>query len=73
MGLNRRGFFKLLGITGMTLAIGKETIASSGSKRGVEFYGVLYDAARCKGCRGCEFDCAEAHGLKEPLPTKNPA
>ena len=71
MGINRRGFFKLLGITGMTLAIGKETIASSGSKRGVEFYGVLYDAARCKGCRGCEFDCAEAHGLKEPLPTKN--
>ncbi|MCX6306838.1 MAG: 4Fe-4S dicluster domain-containing protein [Bacteroidetes bacterium] len=70
MSLNRRGFFKLLGVTGMTLAIGKNSVASPDSKNTVEFYGILYDATRCKGCRGCEFDCAEAHGFPEPLPTK---
>ncbi len=70
MGLNRRSFFKVLGVTGVSLAIGKEAIASPKSTNEVEFYGVLYDAARCKGCRGCEYDCAEAHGLPEPLPAK---
>jgi Fe-S-cluster-containing dehydrogenase component len=71
MGLNRRGFFKLLGVTGITLAVGKDAVAAPrGKNNDVEFYGILYDAARCKGCRGCEFDCADAHGLPEPLPTK---
>ena len=70
MGLNRRGFFKVLGITGATLAIGKEAISSKSSNREVEFYGILYDASRCKGCRGCEYDCAEAHGFPEPPPSK---
>jgi Fe-S-cluster-containing dehydrogenase component len=71
MGLNRRSFFKLLGVTGMTLAIGKSTTGSENGSNSVEFYGILYDAARCKGCRGCEFDCAAAHGFKDPPPSKN--
>ena len=70
MGINRRGFFKLLGVSGMTLAVGKDVLASPKVNSDVEFYGILYDATRCKGCRGCEFDCADAHGLPQPLPTK---
>ncbi|MEI7500315.1 MAG: 4Fe-4S dicluster domain-containing protein [Bacteroidota bacterium] len=70
MSINRRGFFKLLGVTGMTLAIGKDAVAAPGIKNNVEFYGILYDATRCKGCRGCEYDCALAHELPEPLPNK---
>jgi Fe-S-cluster-containing dehydrogenase component len=71
MGLNRRSFFKVLGVSGMTLAIGREANASVKNDNGVEFYGILYDAARCKGCRGCEFDCATAHGFPDPPPSKD--
>ena len=67
MGINRRSFFKLLGVAGATLAIGSEASAASKSKYKTEFYGILHDGTRCVGCRGCEFDCAEAHGLPEPV------
>jgi len=70
MDLHRRDFFKVLGATGITLAVGKELKAAPKSKKDMEFHGVLYDAARCKGCRGCEYDCAEANGLPEPIPSK---
>jgi len=66
MGLNRRGFFKLIGLAGATLALGDNAEASRAGASKIEYYGILHDAARCKGCRGCEFDCAEAHGLPEP-------
>jgi len=66
MGLDRRVFFKLLGATGITLAIGKETAATPKSKIEVEFNGILYDSSRCQGCRTCEYECATAHGLPEP-------
>ncbi len=68
MALNRRGFFKVLGIAGTTLALGKDLKASPGSNSNIEFRGVLYDSARCKGCRGCEYDCADANGLPLPEP-----
>ena len=71
MDLHRRDFFRVLGATGLTLAVGKELKAAPGAKASLEFRGVLYDAARCKGCRGCEYDCADANGLPEPLPTKD--
>ena len=67
MGLDRRVFFKLLGATGITLAIGKESVAKPANKNEVEFCGVLYDSSRCVGCRTCEYECAKAHGLPEPL------
>ena len=70
MGLQRRNFLKLLGVTGLTLAIGENVAVASKSTNDVEFNGILYDGTRCKGCRGCEFDCAEAHNLPEPLPSK---
>lgn len=53
-----------LGATGMALAVGKKTMASTKSK--VEFMGVLYDSTRCVGCRTCEYECAAAHGLPTP-------
>jgi len=71
MDLDRRKFFKVMGVTGLTLAVGKTSFAAAKSNKEVEFHGVLYDAARCKGCRGCEYDCAEANNLPEPVPTKD--
>jgi Fe-S-cluster-containing dehydrogenase component len=70
MDLHRRDFFKIMGATGLTLAVGKDLIAAPKSKSDPEFRGILYDAARCKGCRGCEIDCADANGLPEPPSNK---
>jgi formate dehydrogenase iron-sulfur subunit len=71
MDLDRRGFFKVMGITGLTLVTGSKLNASTTLKKDSEFHGVLYDSARCKGCRGCEYDCADANGLPEPIPKKD--
>jgi Fe-S-cluster-containing dehydrogenase component len=70
MDLDRRSFFKVMGATGLTLAVGKDISASTKSVKEKEFCGVLYDSVRCKGCRGCEYDCADANGLPEPPPNK---
>jgi formate dehydrogenase iron-sulfur subunit len=70
MSIDRRGFLKVLCATGATLAIGKEMQAAPKRTNGIEFRGVLYDATRCKGCRGCEYDCAAANQLPEPPPAK---
>ena len=67
MGLKRRDFLKVLGVTGITLAIGENKAADTEKDISIEFMGVLYDATRCKGCRGCEYDCADAHGLPVPV------
>ena len=69
MGLRRRGFLKLLGVTGLTLAIGDSLATESKSGNEVEFSGVLYDSTRCVNCRTCEEVCAKAHSLPEPLPS----
>jgi Fe-S-cluster-containing dehydrogenase component len=71
MEIRRRDFLKVLGITGMTLAAG-ESLAAVPKKGIVEFKGILYDSTKCKGCRGCEFDCADVHGLPTP-PAEVPA
>ena len=69
MTFNRRSFFKVLGVTGATLAIGKEMRAAPKSKSSVEFSGILYDSTRCAGCQTCESACAEANGLPAPVDT----
>ena len=71
MDLDRRSFFKVMGATGLTLAVGKDLKAAPKQAKEKEFCGVLYDSVRCKGCRGCEYDCADANGLPEPLPNKD--
>lgn len=66
MSIDRRDFFKVLGVTGVTLATGKRLGATPGMESRQEFYGMLYDSTRCAGCQGCEFACAEANGLPTP-------
>jgi len=67
MSINRRSFFKFLSLTGLTLAVGKESVAQSDKNQEVDFLSILYDSTRCVGCQSCEFACAEAHGLPEPV------
>ena len=72
MSINRRGFFQVLGATGLTLAVGKETTAKPKDDQNTEFFGILYDSTRCVGCQSCEFACAEANGLPEPEDSPEP-
>lgn len=69
MAFNRRSFFKTLGVTGVSLAFGKELSAARGSGKNTEFSGILYDSTRCAGCQTCEISCAEANGLPAPVGT----
>jgi formate dehydrogenase iron-sulfur subunit len=69
MTVNRRSFFKVLSVTGVTLAFGKELLAVPKSENNIEFSGVLYDSTRCAGCQTCESSCAEANGMPAPTGT----
>ncbi|MCX6270890.1 MAG: 4Fe-4S dicluster domain-containing protein [Bacteroidetes bacterium] len=69
MSLDRRNFIKTLGVAGVTLAVGKSTVASVTKGTNIEFYGMLYDSTRCVGCQTCENVCAEVHGLPAPEGT----
>ncbi|MDA3952389.1 MAG: 4Fe-4S dicluster domain-containing protein [Bacteroidales bacterium] len=75
MGINRLNFFRVLGLTGVSLAFGKKLNASQPShskEKQKEFVGVLYDSTRCVGCQECEIVCAKEHGLPEPDPNDYP-
>lgn len=67
MRIDRRNFLKVMGVTGATLALGKEVKAVPKDQNEIEFYGILYDSTRCVGCQSCEFACAEANNLPEPI------
>ncbi len=69
MALNRKDFFKVIGVTGATLALGKKASAAPKDEDAKEFYGILYDSTRCAGCQTCESACAEANGLPAPTAT----
>jgi len=69
MAIDRRKFFKALGVTGVTLAVGKQSASGNTAKSETEFYGVLYDSTRCVGCQTCEATCAETNGLPAPAET----
>jgi len=69
MSINRRNFFKVLGVTGAALASGRNLSAVPKKESDIEFCGVLYDSTRCAGCQTCELSCAEANGLPEPVGT----
>ncbi len=66
MRIDRRNFFRMLGVTGASLTIGKKLGATSKNENEIEFKGVLYDSTLCVGCQTCEFACAKANGLPEP-------
>ena len=55
MTVNRRNFFRILGVTGASLAIGKELAAAPKSTNSIEFSGILYDSTRCAGCQTCAY------------------
>lgn len=65
MNLNRRSFFKIAGLTGISLATGESLNAKQNDTSNTEFYGILYDSTRCVGCQSCEAICALEHGLPE--------
>jgi len=69
MRLGRRNFFKVVGVTGASFAMGKGLAAAPKTSTPVEFSGVLYDSTRCVGCQTCETSCAEANGLPVPVET----
>jgi formate dehydrogenase iron-sulfur subunit len=69
MSLNRKDFFKVLGVTGASLLVGRKAYSTPKSTGPVEFSGVLYDSTRCAGCQTCESSCAEANGLPLPVET----
>jgi formate dehydrogenase iron-sulfur subunit len=69
MRINRRNFFRALGVTGATIAMGKELQASPKNENEVEFYGVLFDSTRCVGCQNCEIACTASNNLPEPTDT----
>lgn len=66
MSINRRNFFKVVGVTGLTVIGLKAAGNDSKAADDTEFHGVLYDSFACVGCRNCENTCAEAHNF--PLP-----
>jgi Fe-S-cluster-containing dehydrogenase component len=67
MRIDRRNFFRVIGVTGAALTIGKDTIATPKNENEIEFNGILYDSTRCVGCQTCEYSCAEANHLPEPV------
>lgn len=67
MGIDRRNFFRVLGVTGASLAVGDKLNAAPQEEDQIEFSGILYDSTRCVGCQSCEYACAEANNLPEPV------
>ena len=66
MSINRRDFFKVMGLTGVAMATGSSLNANPAEMPEKEFYAVMHDMTRCVGCRSCEYECATANGLPEP-------
>jgi formate dehydrogenase iron-sulfur subunit len=69
MSINRRNFFRVLGVSGVAMAAGTTLKGSSSADKKVEFSGILYDSTKCAGCQTCESACAEANGLPAPTET----
>jgi len=66
MSIDRRKFFKVAGITGLSFMGLNTSGAPVSEEEDTEFYGVLYDSNICIGCGACEKACAQAHDLPEP-------
>jgi Fe-S-cluster-containing dehydrogenase component len=63
MDINRRTFFKTMGVTGATLIAGTRLQAADENDEKTEFRGLLFDSTRCTACRTCEMVCAEGHNF----------
>jgi Fe-S-cluster-containing dehydrogenase component len=65
MPIDRRGFLKVVGLTGAGLALGGTRTAGA-TEPDVEFYGMLIDTTLCVGCRACEEACHAKNDLPDP-------
>lgn len=61
-----------MGATAVALTVGKQSAAEPTSTESTELNGILYDVTRCRGCHGCEWDCADAHGYSDYEIPKDP-
>jgi Fe-S-cluster-containing dehydrogenase component len=66
MSIDRRNFFKTIGVAGITISGIQTLSAQTPENKEIEFHGILYDSTRCVGCQECEKTCAKAHNLPEP-------
>ncbi len=66
MSIDRRNFFKTIGVAGITLSGIQSLSANTPENNEIEFHGILYDSTRCVGCQECEKTCAKVHNLPEP-------
>ncbi len=64
--MNRRTFLKVGAAAGATSLAGCASVPRNPGQVD-EDLAVLVDLTRCAGCRMCEFACAEANGLPEPV------
>ncbi len=66
MKLDRRGFFKIVGAAGATVAAGPREGRARSLKAPPDAYGCLVDLTRCVGCRKCEDACNRVNSLPTP-------
>jgi Fe-S-cluster-containing dehydrogenase component len=66
MKLNRRGFFRLMGIAGASALLRPTSAGAKSLKSPPDAYGCLVDLTRCIGCRKCEEACNRVNNLPEP-------
>ena len=66
MGINRRGFMKVLAATGLVAGGTKKKAHAWTSRAPADPYGCLVDLTRCVGCRKCEQACNTVNALPEP-------
>lgn len=72
MGIDRRNFFRALGVASVSIALPKSfgdtpAGATPTETNPIEFDGILYDATLCIGCQSCEYACAERYDLPDPV------
>jgi Fe-S-cluster-containing dehydrogenase component len=67
MGIDRRDFLKIMGVSGATAIAGSARSAHGWqSKAPPDPFGCLVDLSRCVGCRKCELACNEVNHLPTP-------
>jgi len=67
MDISRRGFFKIMGVSSLALAVKPASVSASTKTGGrQDTYGCLVDTTLCVGCRKCEQACNRRNDLPQP-------
>ena len=64
--MDRRCFFKVVGVAASAPLVAGAAQPAAAASRPEDANAVLVDLTRCVGCRTCEAACAEANGLPAP-------